>query len=60
METAVDSLNEFTTEDSPQYKKEAILKLYNQNYSVLDISKKLGIGQGEVQLVIGVYGKTRG
>lgn len=60
METAVDSMNEVTTEDSPQYKKEAILKLYNQNYSVLDISKKLGIGQGEVQLVIGVYGKTRG
>ena len=60
MKTAIDSMKDLTTEDAPQYKTEAILKLYNQNYSVLDISKKLGIGQGEVQLVIGVYGKSRG
>lgn len=46
-------------EDEARYKTEAILKLYNQNYSVLDISKKLGVGQGEVQLVIGIYGKNR-
>ncbi len=46
-------------EDEVRGKTEAILKLHNQNYSVLDISKKLGIGQGEVQLVIGIYGKNR-
>lgn len=46
-------------EDEVRGKTQAILKLHNQNYSVLDISKKLGIGQGEVQLVIGIYGKNR-
>ncbi len=34
-----------------------ILALYDQNKSVLDISKQLGIGQGEVKLVIDLYGR---
>lgn len=37
--------------------KENILGLHKLNMSVLDISKQLGIGQGEVKLVIDLYGK---
>lgn len=40
-----------------QNKNEAILKLYKQKKSVLEISRELGIGQGEVKLVIDLYGK---
>lgn len=36
--------------------KKEILKLHKKGMSVLDISKSLGIGQGEVQLIIGLYG----
>ena len=57
LEKVEGSIHELTTEDATQNKTQAILQLYHQNYSVLDISKRLGIGQGEVQLVIGVYGK---
>ena len=35
--------------------KEKILQLYKQGKSVLDISKALKIGQGEVKLIIGLY-----
>lgn len=38
-------------------KNEEILKLYKQNKSVMDISKELGLGQGEVKLVIDLYGQ---
>jgi len=34
-----------------------ILELYQQKKSVLEISKALGLGQGEVKLVIDLYGK---
>lgn len=37
-------------------KNEEIIKLYRQGKSVLEISKTLGLGQGEVKLVIGLYG----
>lgn len=37
-------------------KNEEILKLYRQGKNILDISKELGLGQGEVKLVIGLYG----
>ena len=36
--------------------REEILKLYKQGKSVLEISKSLGMGQGEVKLIIGLYG----
>ncbi len=36
--------------------KKEILDLYKQGMTVRDISKTLGIGQGEVQLIIGLYG----
>lgn len=37
-------------------KNERILELHRQNKSVLEISKQLGLGQGEVKLVIDLYG----
>lgn len=40
----------------PDNKNDEILKLYKQGKSVLEISKALGLGQGEVKLVIGLYG----
>lgn len=36
--------------------KEEVLKMHRQGKSVLEISKALGIGQGEVGLIIGLYG----
>lgn len=49
-------------EDSRDYnelenKNEKILRLFKENKSLLEISKILGIGQGEVKLVIDLYGK---
>lgn len=38
-------------------KNEEILNLHSQGMSVLEISKKLGIGQGEVKLIIDLFGK---
>lgn len=38
-------------------KNEEILNLYSQGMSVLEISKKLGVGQGEVKLIIDLFGK---
>lgn len=36
-----------------------VCKMYKEGKSVLEISKELGIGQGEVQLVITLYGGRR-
>lgn len=36
-----------------------IQKMYREGKSILEISKELGIGQGEVQLVIALYGGRR-
>ncbi len=47
---------EFAEMMSPDGKKEEILKLYKQGKSILEISKSLGMGQGEVKLIIGLYG----
>lgn len=38
------------------HKQEEILDLYQKGHSVLEISKLLSIGQGEVNFVIGLYG----
>lgn len=43
------------TEDN---KVQKILELYRNKKSVLEISKALGLGQGEVKLVIDLYGKN--
>lgn len=57
-----------TTEKKPEVKtefaetmqadrqKEEVLKLHKQGKSVLEISKAMGMGQGEVKLIIGLYG----
>lgn len=37
-------------------KNDEILKLYRQNKSITEISKILGLGQGEVRLIIELYG----
>lgn len=41
---------ELTTNDK-------ILKMHSEGKSVMEISKELGMGQGEVQLILGLYGK---
>lgn len=46
----------FPEMQQPDNKNEEILKLYRQGKNVLEISKLLGLGQGEVKLVIGLYG----
>ena len=43
--------NDLATEQQ----KEKILQLYKQGMSILEISKELKIGQGEVKLIIGLY-----
>lgn len=42
----------------PDNKSEEILKLHRQGKSILEISRALGLGQGEVKLVIGLYGSA--
>ena len=48
------------TEFVEQNYNEQILKLYESGKSVMDISKALGIGQGEVKLVINLYNGVNG
>lgn len=36
-------------------KNQLIIDLYNRSYTIIEIAKKLGIGQGEVKLVIDLY-----
>ncbi len=38
---------------------EMIIQMYKKGKSVLDISKELGIGQGEVKLMISLYGGNK-
>lgn len=40
---------------SASIKSEEILEMYSQGMSVLEISKRLGIGQGEVKLIIDLF-----
>lgn len=55
-----DQNKEFLKETSSN-NNEQILKLYEEGKSVLEISKQLGIGQGEVKLVIDLFrGGRRG
>ncbi|WP_066720264.1 DUF6115 domain-containing protein [Clostridium sp. Marseille-P299] len=48
--------DDVSLDETIQNRNEAILKLHRQKKSVLEISRQLGIGQGEVKLVIGLYG----
>lgn len=47
----------FDTDIGRQDKNREIIELYKKKKSVLEISKLLGMGQGEVKLVIDLYGK---
>ena len=37
-------------------RQEEVLKLHTQGKSVLEISKTMGMGQGEVKLIVDLYG----
>ena len=52
----MDDYNEFVEQNY----NEQILKLYEAGKSVIEISKTLGIGQGEVKLVINLYNGVNG
>ena len=45
------------TEEQPEQTNhnEKILALYSQGKSYVEIAKELGLGQGEVRLVVGLY-----
>lgn len=54
--TQTDGQLEFADMMQADHQKEEVLKLHKQGKSILDISKTLGMGQGEVKLIIGLYG----
>ena len=56
VENQSDGQFEFTEMLPADRQKEEVLKLHRQGKSVLEISKALGMGQGEVGLIIGLYG----
>ncbi len=56
-EPILSETSEFDDEEE-ENKTQKILALHKENKSVLDISKQLGIGQGEVKLVIDLYGRA--
>lgn len=47
---------EFADMMQADQQQEEVLKLHRQGKSILDISRTLGMGQGEVKLIIGLYG----
>lgn len=47
---------EFSDMLNQDSQRDEILRLYKQGKSILEISKSLGMGQGEVKLIIGLYG----
>lgn len=56
-ETEPEELNYETFLAEYHSNKEKILALHQKNRSVVDISKQLNIGQGEVTLVLNLYGR---
>jgi len=56
VENQEDGQMEFTEMLQADRQKEEVLKLHKQGKSVLEISKMMGMGQGEVKLIIGLYG----
>lgn len=44
---------------SKENANDAIIQMYKQGKSVLDISKELNVGQGEVKLMIALYGGNK-
>ena len=56
VENPADGQLEFADMMQADRQKEEVLKLHKQGKSVLEISKTMGMGQGEVKLIIGLYG----
>lgn len=56
VENKEDGQMEFTEMLQADRQREEVLKLHKQGKSVLEISKAMGMGQGEVKLIIGLYG----
>ncbi len=56
VENQSDGQYEFADMMQADRQKEEVLKLHRQGKSVLEISKTMGMGQGEVKLIIGLYG----
>lgn len=52
-----DGQMEFTDMMQADQQQKEVLKLHKQGKSILDISRALGMGQGEVKLIIGLYGE---
>jgi len=56
IENQSDGQMEFAEMLQADRQKEEVLKMHKQGKSVLEISKAMGMGQGEVKLIIGLYG----
>jgi len=56
IENQTDGQLEFAEMLPADRQKEEVLRLYKQGKSVLEISKSMSMGQGEVKLIIGLYG----
>ena len=56
VENQSDGQMEFAEMLQADRQKEEVLKMHKQGKSVLEISKAMGMGQGEVKLIIGLYG----
>jgi len=56
IENQADGQMEFAEMMHADHQKEEVIRLYKQGKSVLEISKSMSMGQGEVKLIIGLYG----
>lgn len=56
IENQADGQMEFAEMMHADRQKEEVIRLYKQGKSVLEISKSMSMGQGEVKLIIGLYG----
>ncbi len=46
------------TAESEDDNKDKIISMYNQGYTQVEIAKKIGVGLGEIQLILGLYGNN--
>lgn len=56
IENQADGQMEFAEMMHADRQKEEVIRLYKQGKSILEISKSMSMGQGEVKLIIGLYG----
>lgn len=56
VENKTDGQMEFVEIAQADQQREEVLKLHKQGKTVLEISRIMGMGQGEVKLIIGLYG----